>query len=1042
VTWVAAVFALLVGATMTFVPYEFEARMFRGVYPSIRTLGLAFLAAGMALGFSVSWGWGRPGAVTGTHAPDRDGGRLAWPHLLARLFFVVAVALFWWQVSIRPGPLTGATAFPLLIIGVMLETLPRFAHGGLLRPFLALMGVAFAALMWLFPASFPSRIFGPVTEVLRPLGALALAMSFGLLWLRRRFAAERWLYLGFGGLFVYLAVCLGRRGSWAGMELYAVVAVASLLVAVAPRLPVTVNLRTKLLRGMVAASLLPLLAVGGLASFFAQAELERNLREDIARATEAEADLIGRELARAQGRLVELASRDTLLKAVHAHDADFLQWTLERLREDEPLIEHIFVQDRAGTRWAATGGHSLGRNFAHRDYHQRVIEREEVYVSAPYAAGPGGPLVVVGVPIKDAKVVRGVLGGTISLRLVNAGASLAAPGYRLRVVDRRDRRVLRDTGGGMLLETANLGRPVVSRVLGDRPGTLEMFDNDDRRLLVGHAPVSNSDWVVLTSQDVASAYRPLSRVSAVVGASVVLAALLAWFLARTLSSHFSRRIGTVTGAAQSLAEGDLGRRVQPGNDPDEVGTLARVFNQMADRLQRGQAQLEKMNDELRAALEARGELMEALRRADRRKDEFLAMLAHELRNPLAAVSGALEAMDRRSDKAVAADKLTEIGRRQLKHLAHMVDDLLDVSRITTNKITLRRERLDLRRVLESTLETVRPQAEARSQELALQWPAAPVMVDGDATRLEQVFANLLNNAVKYTSPGGKIGLHLEEITGSGGGRRARVTVSDNGRGISEHLLPNIFEVFVQGDITIDRSEGGLGLGLTLVRRLVEMHDGTVTADSAGRDRGSTFTVELPALAASRVDAAPPAEASLESAGTDAPDGSSSRRIVLVDDNQDAVLSLKDFLETCGHAVDIAHDGEEGRDLILHERPHVAFVDLGLPKLDGFEVARQVRRAGLGQDTRLVALTGYGDPETRKRAVDAGFDAHVVKPVEMDELERLIGKGGPQTPPLSRTLSPFGDSGTRSRKAAMASGGGTPPPDEDSDDGKPARRSIP
>jgi two-component system, OmpR family, sensor kinase len=978
VTWVAAVFALLVGATMTFVPYEFEARMFRGVYPSIRTLGLAFLAAGMALGFSVSWG--RPGAG---HSSDDNNGRLAWPHLLARLFFVAALSVFWWQVSIRPGPLTGATAFPLLIIGVLLEILPRFARGGLLRPFLALMGVAFAGLMWLFPSSFPSRIFGQVTEVLRPLGAVALAMSFGVLWLRRRFAAERWLYLGFGGLFVYLAVCLGRRGSWAGMELYAVLAVASLLVAVAPRLPGAINLRTKLLRGMVAASLLPLLAVGGLASFFAQAELERNLREDIARATQAEADLIERELSRAKGRLVELASRDTVLKAVHAHDADFLQWTLERLREDEPLIEHIFVQDRKGIRWAATGGHSLGRNFAGRDYHQRVIEREEVYVSAPYAAGAGGPLVVVAVPIKDAEVVRGVLGGAISLRLVNAGASLAAPGYRLRVVDRRDRRVLRDTGGGVLLEAANLGRPVVFRVLGDHAGTLEMFDNEDRRLLVGHAPVSGSDWVVLASQDVASAYRPLSRVSAVVGASVVLAALLAWFLARTLSSHFSRRIGTVTGAAQALAEGDLGRRVHPGNDPDEVGTLARVFNQMAERLQRGQVQLEKMNDELRAALDARGELMEALRRADRRKDEFLAMLAHELRNPLAAVSGALEAMDRRSERDVGAGRLTEIGRRQLKHLARMVDDLLDVSRITTNKITLRRERLSLQKLLESALETARPQAEARSQQLTVSWPTAPVIVDGDATRLEQVFANLLNNAVKYTSPGGKIELRLEEVAGRGGPRRARVTVSDNGRGISDHLLPNIFDMFVQGDITIDRSEGGLGLGLTLVRRLVEMHEGTVTADSPGRDQGSTFTVELPALPVSGADA--------EVAAPGGPRETTPpcRRIVLVDDNQDAVLSLKDFLETCGHAVDIAHDGEEGRDLILHERPHVAFVDLGLPKLDGFEVARQVRRAGLGQDTRLVALTGYGDPETRRRAVDAGFDAHVVKPVEMDELERLI-----------------------------------------------------
>ena len=981
VSWVAAAFALLVGATMTFVPYEFEARLFRTIYPGLRLLGLVFLAAGLGLGFAVSWG--RRGAAR-------------WVDGAARVLFVIALGVFWWQVSIGPGPLTGATAFPLLIVGVLLELSKRFADGCLLRPFLAILGVGFGVLMWLVPASFPARIFGPVTEVLRPLGALSLAMAVGLIWLRRHFLAERWLYLGFAGLFGYLAVCLGRRGSWAGMELYAVVAAAATVVAIAPRLPATITLSTKLLRGMVAGSLLPLFAVGGLASFFAQAELERNLREDIARATAAEAEMLDRELGRTRARLVELAARDVLQKAVLARDADFLQWTLERLREDEPLLEHIFVQDHNGNRWAATGGHSVGRNFAHRDYHKRVIEREEVYVSAPYAAGPGGPLVVVAVPIKDAKVTRAVLGGAISLRLMNAGTSLAAPGYRLRLIDRRDARVLRDSGGGTLLEQANLGADLTAHALATGAGTLETFDQNDRRLLVGHAPVANSDWVVVASQEVSSAYRPLSRVSAVVGASVFLAALLAWLLARTLAKHLSARIVTVTGAAQSLAEGDLSRRAQPGDDPDEVGNLARVFNQMAERLQRGQVQLERMNDELRAALDTRGELMEALRKADRRKDEFLAMLAHELRNPLAALRSALEAMDRSPEKEAAAERLTEIGRRQLRHLARMVDDLLDVSRITTNKITLRRERLDLRQLLEGTLETVGPLAEARKQKLTVKWPAARILVDGDATRLEQVFSNLLNNAVKYTAPEGEILVRLEAGTSAGGTQRARVTITDNGRGIPGHLLPTIFDVFVQGDITIDRSEGGLGLGLTLVRRLVEMHDGHVSAASPGQGQGSTFTVDLPALkvevegqsvpqANGDGDGKSNGDGHREGAGRPAP----SRRIVLVDDNQDAVLSLKDFLESSGHEVDFALDGERGRDLILNGRPHVAFVDLGLPKLDGFEVARQVRSAGLGHDTRLVALTGYGDAETRKRAVDAGFDAHVVKPVEMDVLERLI-----------------------------------------------------
>jgi two-component system OmpR family sensor kinase len=988
ISWVAAAFALLVGATMVFVPYEFQTRLFRSVYPSIRTLGLGFLAAGLGLVFGSAWG--RRGAAR-------------WADLAARFLFVAVLSVLWWQVSIRPGALTGAVAYPLLIVAVLLELSPQFAGGKLFRAFVTLMAGCFTGLMWLFPSDFPTRIFGQVSEVLRPLGGLSLAMAGGFILLRRSFAAERWLYLGFAGLMGYLAFCLGRRGSWTGLELYLVVGAASLLVAAAPHVPRVFNLNTKLLRGMVVAGLLPLIAVGGLSSYFAQRELESTLRADIAHATAADADQLGQELARTRTRLVELASRDALLKASLARDADFLQFTLERLRDEEPLLEQIFVHDRDGNRWASSGGSAVGRNFAQREYHRRAVEQEEVYLSTPFKGGAGGPIAVIAVPIKDGRVVRGVLGGALSLRLMGMSGGRAAAAYRMRLIDRRDLRVLRDSGGGALLAEANLPPEVVARAHAQRPGTLETFDADDRRLLVAHAPVPGSDWVVIASQEVASAYRPLTRVSVVVGVSVILAGILASLLARGLARHFSRRIGAVTGAAQALAEGDLSRRATPGDDPDEVGTLSRVFNDMADRLERSQAQLEQMNGELRLALEARGELMEALRRADRRKDEFLAMLAHELRNPLAAISGAVEAIDRRGngnghdsasaaarDRAVA--RLGEIGRRQIRHLAHMVDDLLDVSRITSNKITLRREPLDLRRSVESALDGTRSLAEARGQTLEVRIPGEPVMVEGDGTRLEQIFCNLLHNAVKYTHDGGVIRVELSRVQAEGTGTPlAQLVVSDNGRGISPQLLPSIFDLFVQGDITIDRSEGGLGLGLTLVRRLTEMHGGQVRAASPGAGRGSTFTVQLPARVAQVEDAVIDSAQAASGAVPQVVNGdeATSRRIVLVDDNQDAALSLKDFLETCGHAVDIAHDGERGRDLILHERPHVAFVDLGLPKLDGFEVARQVRSAGLGPDTRLVALTGYGDPETRKRAAAAGFDAHLVKPVEMSELERLI-----------------------------------------------------
>ena len=247
--------------------------------------------------------------------------------------------------------------------------------------------------------------------MLRPLGGLSLAMAGGFVLLRRSFAAERWLYLGFAGLMGYLAMCLGRRGSWTGMELYLVVGVACVLAAGAPHVPRMFNLNTKLLRGMVVAGLLPLIAVGGLSSYFAQRELESTLRGDIAQATAGDADQLGQELARTRTRLVELASKAALLKASLARDADFLQFTLERLREEEPLLEQIFVHDRAGNRWATSGGNAVGRNFAQREYHRRAVEQEEVFVSTPFHGGAGGPIVVIAVPIKDGRWCAGCWAG-------------------------------------------------------------------------------------------------------------------------------------------------------------------------------------------------------------------------------------------------------------------------------------------------------------------------------------------------------------------------------------------------------------------------------------------------------------------------------------------------------------------------------------------------------------------------------------------------------------------------------------------------------
>jgi CheY-like chemotaxis protein/two-component sensor histidine kinase len=350
-------------------------------------------------------------------------------------------------------------------------------------------------------------------------------------------------------------------------------------------------------------------------------------------------------------------------------------------------------------------------------------------------------------------------------------------------------------------------------------------------------------------------------------------------------------------------------------------------------------------------------------------------------------------MERRGSGDPDGQRLRAMGQRQVRNLSRLVDDLLDVSRITEGKIALRRERADLRDILRSVVETARSQAVAQSQELRVEAPEAPVWVDGDVTRLEQIGINIVNNALKYTDPGGVISVALRTVAQDENGNAdsggvARLIVRDSGRGISHELLPQVFDLFVQGDVDPDRSGGGLGLGLTLVRRLVELHGGRVTAESGGPGQGSTFTVELPlATAPSAAAAADAVVARAYPAWSG--NGALGRRVVLVDDNVDVVELLKELLESRGYAVDLAHDGEHGRELIMVLRPEVALVDLGLPKLDGFEVARQVRRAGVGPGTRLIALTGYGDPETRRRAVAAGFDEHLVKPLAFDTLDRLF-----------------------------------------------------
>jgi CheY-like chemotaxis protein/two-component sensor histidine kinase len=317
------------------------------------------------------------------------------------------------------------------------------------------------------------------------------------------------------------------------------------------------------------------------------------------------------------------------------------------------------------------------------------------------------------------------------------------------------------------------------------------------------------------------------------------------------------------------------------------------------------------------------------------------------------------------------------------HLTRLVDDLLDVSRITQGKIVLKKHIIELAPVLRQAVETTRPLIDARSQSADIDIPPTPIFIPGDAVRLGQIFSNLLNNAAKYTHDNGLIELSVELVL-----ETVKIRVRDNGVGISPDLLPHVFELFTQAERDADRSQGGLGVGLTLVRRLVELHGGTVSATSAGLGKGSEFVVILP-VAPAPIKIAPSVSAPV------APPVPAKRKILVVDDNVDSAESMAMVLELDGHVIQIAHDGEAALAAAKSFIPDIVLLDIGLPGLDGYEVAARLRRSPDTQGTVLVAFTGYGQPEDRRRTAEVGFAHHLVKPVDLDALAKLIGSLGQQ-----------------------------------------------
>lgn len=395
----------------------------------------------------------------------------------------------------------------------------------------------------------------------------------------------------------------------------------------------------------------------------------------------------------------------------------------------------------------------------------------------------------------------------------------------------------------------------------------------------------------------------------------------------------------------------------------------------------------KVGRDISALLRGRDELRRVnaeLSEADRRKDEFLAVLAHELRNPLAPIRNAMQYLRLKAPLDPTLQNAHDIIDRQVKHLVRLVDDLLDASRISSGKISLQKERVSLALIVMNGVELSRPFIESQNHQLSITLPTETVYLDADATRLAQVLQNLLSNAAKYTPPGGRIELHAEC-----NGKQVTVRVTDTGLGIPREMLSRVFDMFTQVDHSIERSAGGLGIGLTLVQRLVELHGGEVEARSDGPNQGSEFIVRLPTSIQSSEDSAIVDFTEVRSA--------TRLRILVADDNIDSADTLAMMLGALGHHVDIAYDGVAAMEAVSSHQPDIVLLDIGMPRLNGYDAAREIRARDPRGQIVLVAVTGWGQDEDRRRSQQAGFDHHLVKPVDLASLERILDLVAPRLP---------------------------------------------
>jgi signal transduction histidine kinase/ActR/RegA family two-component response regulator len=499
-------------------------------------------------------------------------------------------------------------------------------------------------------------------------------------------------------------------------------------------------------------------------------------------------------------------------------------------------------------------------------------------------------------------------------------------------------------------------------------GTAKTDTLEGDRVFTAYTKIPAFGWTVAAGLPVAAVEAAAFNSVAIYGFAVLLSIVIGMIAAHHVARSVNRPIARLRAAADAL-----GRGAQPDVPESDIQEL----HELGEAIAKAGRQRHAIEAEREALLASEQEARGQAEAANQAKDQFLAMLGHELRNPLAALSNASSLLGQAPHDGRVATRAREVIQRQVAHLARLTDDLLDAARALLGKIELRAEAVDLAALVSEALSTLA--STGRTAEHTVVTDLREAWVRGDAVRLDQIVCNLLINAVKYTPAGGTIRVSTARV-----GAESRVVVADDGAGMSFELAARAFDLFVQGERDLDRSQGGLGIGLTLVRRLAELHGGSADVKSDGEGRGSEFTVSLPAIEA---------EARRQPSATTPHGAMLARTILVVEDSDDARETLVELLQVMGHRVDSAADGVSGLDKALAIGPDVALVDIGLPGIDGFELARRLRAVD-GHRTYLVALTGYGAAEDRRRAMEAGFDAHITKPVEPERLVELLRRAAP------------------------------------------------